>query len=514
MLSRQQNNLRRIARTVIAKRTFTNNVALFQQQNPSSNNQLKPDNKTPSSDETYSLDEQAKAAPIYGIHKNVLKVPQTQITTLKNGFRVMTEPRYGETAAVGMFIKVGSRDETDTNNGVAHFLEHIYFKGTKKRSEKDIEAEFENMGATLNAHTSREYTVFNAHCLKDNVKQVTDALCDIIANARLDSKDIERERDTILREKEDVESQVQEVLYDEMHKSAYIDNTLGMTILGPEVNIKQTINRNQMILFRDQNYVAQKMALVGVGNVDHAELVRVAEEYFGSWPTAPVIGHVGLKETRRTNFIGGDVRFETAAVPELHVALGFEGPSYSSNDLIIVQLMQLIWGSYDKNQGTSRYVAQNLSRLIADDSLAYTMQPFSHVYADTSVFGIRTISDGGEDTDTLMMEVVSHMSRLAYRVKGEELNRAKNLLKTQLLANYEGNLENILEDAGRQLLFFGRRVNAAEMLARVDAVTPEDIVRVADKYIYDKDPVMASVGKTSYMIDWNWVRVFTYKWRL
>ncbi|KAL0491127.1 mitochondrial-processing peptidase subunit beta, partial [Acrasis kona] len=310
------------------------------------------------------------------------------------------------------------------------------------------------------------------------------------------------------------ESTVVEVLFDEMHKSAYIDNTLGMTILGPEGNIGQTINRNKMLLFRDQNYVAQNMVLLGVGNVDHQELVQVAEKYFGSWPSSPVIGRPNTAPKRRTNFIGGDVRFDTANVPELHIAVGFEGPSYVSNDMVVIQLMQLIWGSYDKNQGCAKYVAQNLSRIIADDNLAYVMQPFQHVYSDTSIFGIRTISDGGEDTDTLIMEVVSHMARLAYRVKGEELIRAKNLLKTQLLSLYEGNLEQVLEDAGRQLLFYGRRVNAAEMIARVDAITPEDIVRVADKYIFDKDPVVASVGKVSYMIDWNWVRIFTYKWRL
>ncbi|KAL0480535.1 mitochondrial-processing peptidase subunit, partial [Acrasis kona] len=421
MLVRQQHKLRHLARSFIANRTISKNLVFKQEAVKEKYDDVFH------KQERYGLTEQSKAAPSFSTD-NVLKVPQTQTTVFNNGFRVVTEPRYGETSAVGLFIKVGSRDENVMNNGIAHFLEHMYFKGTKTRTGRDLEAEFENMGATLNAHTSREYTCFTTHCLKDNVKQASDALCDIIANSNLESKDIEAERDTILREKADVESTVVEVLFDEMHKSAYIDNTLGMTILGPEGNIGQTINRNKMLLFRDQNYVAQNMVLLGVGNVDHQELVQVAEKYFGSWPSSPVIGRPNTAPKRRTNFIGGDVRFDTANVPELHIAVGFEGPSYVSNDMVVIQLMQLIWGSYDKNQGCAKYVAQNLSRIIADDNLAYVMQPFQHVYSDTSIFGIRTISDGGEDTDTLIMEVVSHMARLAYRVKGEELIRAKNLL--------------------------------------------------------------------------------------
>jgi processing peptidase subunit beta len=148
---------------------------------------------------TFDIADQAKAIPSYRLPENVLKVPPTQITTLSNGFKVVTEPKIGETAAVGVFVKAGSRNETLQDNGVAHFLEHMYFKGTQKRTAQAIEKEFEDAGAFLNAHTSREYTAFTTHCLKKDVSLCADALCDILSNSKFRPEDIENERPTILK---------------------------------------------------------------------------------------------------------------------------------------------------------------------------------------------------------------------------------------------------------------------------------------------------------------------------
>lgn len=458
----------------------------------------------------FDIAEQAQAVPTY-VTPDTLKVPPTQTTTLSNGFQVVTEPRIGETAAVGVFVKAGSRHETLQDNGVAHFLEHMYFKGTQKRTAQAIEKEFEDAGAQLNAHTAREYTAFTTHCLKKDVPLCADALCDILSNSKLRPEDIENERPTILKEMESVERDVHEVLFDEMHRVAYQGSPLAFTILGPKENINR-ISRSQMQHYREKNYTAKRMALVGVGDVDHAALVKVAEEYFGKLPSES--SHTSPLDNRKANFIGSDTRFYTADVPELHVAIGFEGPVLSSNDNIVVSIMQLIWGSYDKQMGAGKYVSQSLAQTLADKDWAHVVQPFIHSYTDTSVFGVRVVSDGDESTDPMMIEVVSQMARLGYRVRKEELERAKNIYKTQILSCYEGSLTNILEDVGRSVLFYGRRVNVAEMLARIDAVTEEDIRRVANTYINDKDPVVTSVGKCEDVADYHWLRMFTYQWRV
>jgi processing peptidase subunit beta len=457
----------------------------------------------------FDILDQAKAIPSYRIPENVLKVPPTQITTLNNGFRVVTEPRIGETAAVGVFVKAGSRNESHHDNGVAHFLEHMYFKGTQRRTAQAIEKEFEDAGAFLNAHTSREYTAFTTHCLKKDTALCADALCDILSNSKFRPEDIENERPTILKEMESVERDVHEVLFDELHRVAYQGNPLAYTILGPVENIKR-ISRSQMITYREAYYTAPNMTLIGVGDVDHNQLVNVAQQYFGSWASSSK----STPPTQRANYIGGDVRFYTADVPQLHLGIGFEGPPIHSNDSIVISIMQLIWGSYDKQMGASKYVSQNLAQSLAENNLAQVIQPFNHTYSDTSIFGIRTVSDGGKETDALMVEIVAQMARLAYRVRTEELERAKNIYKTQILSYYEGSLTNVLEDVGRQTLFFGRRINVGEMLARIDAITPDDVRRVAERYIYDKDPIVTSVGNVEHVVDWHWLRMFTYQWRL
>jgi len=171
----------------------------------------------------------------------LLNVPPTTVTTLDNGLRVATEDSGSPTATVGLWIDAGSRYENEKNNGVAHFLEHMAFKGTDKRSQTDLELEIENLGAHLNAYTSREQTVFYAKCLKGDVPKALEILADIIQNSKLGEGEIERERGVILREMQEVETNLQEVVFDHLHSVAYQGTPLGRTILGPTENIKYVI---------------------------------------------------------------------------------------------------------------------------------------------------------------------------------------------------------------------------------------------------------------------------------
>jgi processing peptidase subunit beta len=458
-----------------------------------------------------SLSSEGFVTPSYELPEFLTKSPTTQITTLNNGVRIVTEPRVGETAAVGIFIKAGSRQENKSNNGVAHFLEHMYFKGTKKRTAHQLELEFENAGALLNAHTAREYTAFTSHCLKGDVERSVDALSDILLNSDLKDADIERERGTILTEYDEVSQSIEEVLFDELHGTAFQQSSLGFTILGPKDNIK-TITRKQMVEYRDTFYTAPRMTLIGVGEVDHAQLVRLGEKYLGAVPAAPALGK--SDKTEHPSYIGSDVRIFNEEIPNLHLAIGFQGPGLASADILAVSLIQLLLGSYDKTMGAGKYVSPNLANLLADNELARLLVPFNHAYSDTGLFGVQVISDGGDDTDTLMCEIVHHMTKLCYRVSPEDLERAKNVFKSQILSQYEGGLKGVLEEVGRQVLFYGRRPSAAEMFARIDAITPDDIKRVATKYIYDQDPVMTAIGNTQNMVDYTWLRNFTTAWRI
>merc|ERR1719186_183170 len=192
--------------------------------------------------------------------QTLLNVPPTRVSVLDNGMRVATEDSGAPTATVGLWIDTGSRFESDSNNGVAHFLEHMAFKGTSKRSQTDLELEIENMGAHLNAYTSREQTVYYAKCFEKDVPKAVEILADITQNSLLGQQEIERERGVILREMQEIETNLQEVVFDHLHAVAYQGTPLGQTILGPTENIK-SISRNDLVEYINTHYKGHRIVL-------------------------------------------------------------------------------------------------------------------------------------------------------------------------------------------------------------------------------------------------------------
>uniref|UniRef100_H3CHP7 Peptidase, mitochondrial processing subunit beta n=1 Tax=Tetraodon nigroviridis TaxID=99883 RepID=H3CHP7_TETNG len=197
-----------------------------------------------------------------------LNLPETKVTTLENGLRVASEDSGLSTCTVGLWIDAGSRYENERNNGTAHFLEHMAFKGTRKRSQLDLELEIENMGAHLNAYTSREQTVYYAKAFSKDLPRAVEILADIIQNSTLGQAEIERERGVILREMQEVETNLQEVVFDYLHATAYQSTALGRTILGPTENIK-TINRGDLVDYITTHYKGPRIVLAAAGGTEH-----------------------------------------------------------------------------------------------------------------------------------------------------------------------------------------------------------------------------------------------------
>lgn len=191
-----------------------------------------------------------------------------------------TEDWGSQTATVGIWIDAGSRYENSKNNGVAHFMEHMAFKGTGKRSQSQLEIEIEDLGAQLNAYTSREQTVYYSKCLAKDVPKALEILADIIQNAKLGEAEIERERGVILREMQEVESNLQEVVFDHLHATAYQGTPLANTILGPTANIR-SINANDLREYLNNHYKASRVVVAGAGGVNHEELVKLTEAHLG-----------------------------------------------------------------------------------------------------------------------------------------------------------------------------------------------------------------------------------------
>merc|ERR1711907_534353 len=241
------------------------------------------------------------------------RAASTEVSTLSNGLRVASEDSGGETATVGVWIDAGSSFETDADNGSAHFLEHLSFKGTNKRSQHQLEKEIENIGGHLNAYTSREQTVYYAKVFKNDVPQAIDILSDILQNSKLDAGAIERERGVIMREMEEVMQNKEEVIFDELHATAYQGTSLGRTILGPTENI-MSITRNDLEKYIQTHYTAPRMCVAGAGAVTHDQLCDLSSKAFDALPTKAADD---LALVRDHTFTGSDARFEDPRMSEV-----------------------------------------------------------------------------------------------------------------------------------------------------------------------------------------------------
>ena len=233
---------------------------------------------------------------------------------------------HGETATVGVWIDAGSRYENGKNNGVAHFLEHMAFKGTHKRTQQQLEKEIENMGGHLNAYTSREQTVYYAKVFKNDVPKAVEIIADILQNSKYDPAAITRERDVILREQEEVNKQYEEVILDHLHETAFLGTGLGRTILGPEENIRN-LTRDDLVDYVNTHYTANRFVVAAAGAVDHAQLVDSVDKHFGKLPREPKSGLSTSFEP--AIFTGSDkrIRFDSMSV---------------SNTIIIVFVINII----------------------------------------------------------------------------------------------------------------------------------------------------------------------------
>jgi len=432
----------------------------------------------------------------------LLNVPPTRVTTLDNGIRVATEDTNSDTATIGLWIDAGSRYETDENNGTAHFLEHMAFKGTNTRSQQDLELQIENMGAHLNAYTSREQTVFYAKCQRNDVGKALDILSDILTNSKFEEKQIERERGVILREMQEVEQNLQEVVFDHLHATAYQGTPLGRTILGPTENIK-SIGRPQLVEYIESHYKGPRMVVAASGGVPHGEITKLANQYFGKVSTKYV--NTAIPELpARCRFTGSELRVRDDSLPLAHVAIAVEGCGWKDPDNIPLMVANTIIGSWDRSMAGGNSSGSHLAEAAARLGLAHGFQAFNTCYKDTGLWGVYFVSDPLTIED-FVFNLQHEWMRLCTNVTESEVERARNLLRTNMLLQLDGTTP-ICEDIGRQMLCYDRRIPIHELEARISAVDAATVKEVCMQYIYDRCPAVAAVGPVEQLPDYNVIR--------
>ena len=260
---------------------------------------------------------------------------------------------------------------------------------------------------------------------------------------------------------------------------------LGRTILGPKANIL-SIQRDDLASYIKTNYTADRMVLVGTGGVEHNALVSLAKKHFSSLPVSPSPIPLGGRANLKPTFVGSEVRIRNDDSPTANIAIAVEGVSWNSVDYFPMMVMQGIFGNWDRSLGSSSLTSSRLSHIISQNNLANSFMSFSTSYSDTGLWGIYLVSENLMNLDDLIHFTLREWTRMSVGPTDAEVERAKSQLKAGLLLGLDGTTA-VAEDIGRQIVTSGKRLTPQEIEAAVDAVTVDEIKRVAQKYLWDKD---------------------------
>ncbi|KAL3903014.1 MAG: hypothetical protein SGARI_005568, partial [Bacillariaceae sp.] len=360
-----------------------------------------------------------------------------------------------------------------------------------------------------NAYTSREQTAYFAKVFKSDVGKAVEIIADILLNSKMDDASIEREREVILREMQEVNKNQEELVLDHLHATAFQGTSLGRTILGSEDNIR-SLTRGDLVDYIQTQYTAPRMVVAGAGAVDHAELCGLAAEHFGQLPTGTGSGGSSSVDVAMEPavFTGSDYRVKFNSEDVAYMAVAFPTASWTSEYAFPLMLMQIMLGSYDRSSGMGKNYASRLCQDVAENELAYSLNTFNTCYKDTGLFGVYAVMPDNK-VDDCSWYVMNNLIRLVHSPTDAEVERAKVSLKAAMLMNMDGH-NNVAEEIGRSLLNYGRRMTPAEIFSRIDAVSTDDIRATAFKFFNDQDHALAAVGGIHELPDYQWFRRHTY----
>jgi predicted Zn-dependent peptidase len=400
------------------------------------------------------------------------------MTRLPNGLRVVsTHMPHLETVSMGIWVGVGARHETAPEQGISHLLEHMAFKGTERRSARDIAEEIEAVGGELNAATSLETTAYFARVLAGDIGLSLDILADILQSPRHSEEELEREREVILQEIAATRDSPDEIAYELLQEVAFPDQAIGRPILGTAASVK-SFKTADLRRFLKGNYAANRMVLSAAGKVDHDQLVRHAEALFGGLNG----GEGGKFEPAR---YGGGLRTSSKPFEQSHLLLAFEGPSYAQPGYYTAQVFSALFGG-----GMSSRLFQEVRERAG---LCYSIYSTFWALADSGLFAIHAAT--GPDMMSKLIEVVAgELRRVAVAAPTEaEVARAKAQIKAGMLMGLESSSARA-EYMARQLLLFDKLIDTKEVVARIEAVTAEDARTLAAQLLTASRPSITVVG--------------------
>jgi predicted Zn-dependent peptidase len=400
-----------------------------------------------------------------------------EVTRLASGLVVVTdEMPHLETAALGVWVNCGSRDEQGDEHGISHFLEHMAFKGTTRRTARQIAEEIEAVGGDLNAATGVEMTAYYARTLRADVPLALDVLSDILTSPSFDPDEIAREKNVIIQEIGAVEDAPDDLVFEYLQATAFADQPVGRSILGTPATVR-SLDGKRLKSYLGRHYRAPKTVVAAAGAVDHRMVVEEAEHRFAAFagPAAPA--------SQGATFHGG-VRVERRDLEQVHIALALEGVPQRDPSIYSLQVFTNVLGG-----GMSSRLFQEVREL---RGLCYAIYAFHAAYVDTGMFGLYAGTDVA-DAAELMRVVVGEIAAAAETLDESEVARVKAQMKAGLLMALESSSARA-EQLARHIHIYGRPIRLDEIVAKIDAVTVESARAAGRALIARGRPAVAALG--------------------
>ncbi|MBB4076693.1 putative Zn-dependent peptidase [Bartonella fuyuanensis] len=409
------------------------------------------------------------------------------ICRLSNGLTIATHTMQQiDSVALGIWVKVGSRNETSTQHGIAHLLEHMAFKGTQNRTAFQIATDIEDVGGEINATTSIETTAYVARVLKNDIPLAIDILADILMHSRFDKDELEREKQVIFQEIGAAHDTPDDIVFDHFTETAFRHQALGRSILGTAKTI-QSFTSADLHEFINKQYSADRMIVVAAGAVKHENFLQEVERRLGtfrSYSTAPL--------TNLANYVGGDFR-EYRDLMDTQVVLGFEGRAYHARDFYTAQILSIILGG-----GMSSRLFQEVRE---KHGLCYSIYAFHWGFSDTGLFGIHAAT-GQKGLKKLLPVILDELSKISKNIHPNELQRAQTQYRANLIMSQESPSSQAHLIA-RQMLLYGRPIPISETIERLNLITPKRLTDLAHRLFTNSTPTLTAVGPVGSLMNFD-----------
>ena len=406
-----------------------------------------------------------------------------RLTRLESGLTVASDTMASvETVSVGAWIGVGTRHEPAQVNGVAHLLEHIAFKGTERRSARDIAEQIEAVGGHVNAYTSRETTAFYAKVLAGDLALAADVIADILQHSVFDETELTRERAVVLQEIGQSIDTPDDIIFDHFQETAYPDQALGRPVLG-RAEIVSSLDRDSLRAYMRRHYSPERMVIAAAGQVDHERLTDLVAGAFNGLPDD------ATPEVEPAAYRGGDFR-EARELEQVHLLLGLDGVGYRDDDYYAALVLSTLLGG-----GMSSRLFQEVRE---NRGLVYSIYSFVSAYMDGGLFGIYA-GTGAKEVEELIPVVCDELVKLSHDITEEEATRARSQLKASILMSRESSGSRA-EQLAQQLLAYGRPLPVAEIVDKIEAVDMAALQRLATQLAASR-PTLAALGPISRVED-------------